>query len=108
MVEQMNDKVTADFLAYEQLKIQEGQIQDKIKELKAKLIPHITQGQIIKGQHGKFTLKAKPMWRYTKAVVIKEEELDELKAEEVAKGLAKKVETVFIEYRQDKVQQAEQ
>lgn len=85
------------FEEYEELKLTEKRVAARLKELQPMLLKAIPEGKEVAGQHGVFAIRNTSTWKYSQAVTAKAEELDKLKDEEKAKGIAEKVEkpTVF-------------
>ena len=84
---------------YEGLKNDAKTIKTRIDELKAELTPVVEAEGGIETPSGKFTIQQRPTWRYSETVKNYEDHLKELKAEEIAKGLAEKVETPTLYYK---------
>jgi hypothetical protein len=98
----MDEQTKKNFLAYEELKIEEKLIKEKLETLKEFLLPHIEPGQKIQATAGHFELKQRDNWTFTPETVRMAENLKEVQKAEIAKGVAKSVPTLFIEYRGNK------
>lgn len=90
------------FLQYEEYKIQAKDLDAKMDALKPIMLPAIELGQKLPGEYGTFELNERATWKYSPDTTKAQEEVDALKAEEVAKGIATKKATQFIKYTTNK------
>ena len=97
----MPPELKSKFLDYENLKLKEKEIKEKLEVLKVELVPHIPENTVVKGERGSFTLKRRDNYTYTEATEQKMIDLKERQKEEIAKGEATSEPTLFIEWRAD-------
>ena len=87
---------------YEGLKIEITTLEDRAKELKEIILPHMKTDKKIQLKYGKLYLKSMPKWEYSPVVDQLKEALDDRKKNEQADGTAQMVENYVLEYRKDK------
>ncbi len=82
------EETTSAFLEYEELKSKAKFIEKRLKELQPLIMPHIPEGKEIQGKSGKFYIQARTTYKFSANVENAQAKVDELKAEEKAKGIA--------------------
>lgn len=88
------------FLEYESLKIQSKQIESRLKELQPIVMANVPEDQEIMGQSGKFYLQNRVSWKFSSEVEAIENQLEEAKQDEKARGIAQSTETPVLFYKQ--------
>lgn len=89
-------------LAFEELKIQEKELKEKIDILKKEIEASMELDQELVCSSGTITKIHRPRWKYSNNVETAKKSLKELEAEEVAKGIAIDGGTDFIQYNHNK------
>lgn len=100
----MSDQdVMQKFLRYEELKIQAKKIDDEIKKLQKDIIVHMPDdGEPVHAKHGTFSIRSRSAWVYSDQVEKLQKAVDDRKAEEEAKGIAKTVKHSSLYYNSSK------
>lgn len=101
----MNEKQTKDLLEYEELKIEEKSIKERLDVLKPIVFELIPAGEKTHAASGYFEQKKRDSWTFSPEIQLQEKALKESKASAIAKGEATSNPTFFIEYRQGKPKQ---
>lgn len=86
---ELNQETLDAFKQYEELKIQEREIAEKLKELQPKILPFVPEDKELQGDKGYFYIQKRPSWSYTKEVDDLEASLKGLKKQQQADGTAK-------------------
>jgi len=89
-------------LQYEELKIAIKDLESKAEKLKPIISPLVSSEEKLKGLHGTFEIKSRPKWTFSVEVQEQENFIETLKADEIAKGIAKNNPIVYFEYRMAK------
>lgn len=87
----MTDQIKEAFLEYEELKLQEKKIAERITELKPVLFEAVPKDEEFTAKFGTFSIRPTSTWKYSEAVKA-------LQEEEKAKGIAEKVTTEALVY----------
>lgn len=95
----MNEEQKAKILEYEELKIQEKQLKEKVDAVKAEIEELIPEDEKVNCAHGFIEKVKRDNWTYTPETTQLAKDLKDKQKEEVAKGLATNNPTVFIQYR---------
>lgn len=98
----MTPEIQTAMLQYEELKISEKEIKDRLDELKEIILPHVEAGKKYAGEHGSFEVKSRATWKFSPELIHEKDIIKEKEADEIARGIAKNNPTVFIEYRMKK------
>lgn len=95
----MTPEVTNALLQYEEYKLQAKDLEEKMDVLKLVILPVMELGKKLEGHSGSFELKERATWKYSPELEEKKAEIKGFEAEEVAKGIATKKATQYLEYR---------
>lgn len=104
----MTPDTTKAFLEYENLKIEQKEIDERMDALKPIIMQNMNEGEVVEGQRGSFQLRKKVSYVYSDTVIKAEAELKALKAREEATGTATGVDKIYVEYRVKKTSEAEE
>lgn len=99
----MDQSLKDTFLLYEELKLEEKAIKERLDELTGELMDHVNEDEKLQAVHGSFTKGKRVSYLYSEELQQKEEELKAEKKHEEIEGTAqpKKV-TYFLQYRRQK------
>lgn len=85
--------------SYEEIKIAISGLEKQLEQLKEIILPIMSKDAKLEGSQGSFELKERANWKFSPDVKAQEDIVKNLKADEVAKGIATNVPTVYLEYR---------
>ncbi len=98
---QTNQEVKDNFERYEALKIEAKKIECQLKELQPLILAHVPEGVEVQLTYGKIYTQARTTWEFSPNVEKAQAEVDELKKEEKAKGIATGKVTQTLYYKEE-------
>lgn len=95
----MDKEIQGYFREYEELKVLQKETEARLEVLKPKIMPYVPDDKEMAGETGVFYIQYRPRWIYSPAIAAQEAALKESKADEEAKGVARKEQSASLYYR---------
>lgn len=90
------------FNEYEQIKLDIKKLENRLDEIKPVIIEFVPEDKIIELQNGHIYSQVKTDWKFSESVDLKKKEMDDLKSEEKAKGIATPSYSKILFYKENK------
>jgi len=94
----ISEKQQEALLKYEDLKLQIKELEVQLDPLKEIIMPLMEKGKDLQCEKGVIKLKERANWTFSADVKTELKKVEEMKADEIAKGIAQNKPTIYIEY----------